>query len=105
MICSICWNLYLNCVCVQVLGALVTHVGSGIRHEVSSALETMSLLATKYPRELIQLSSHITGIHFYIHKGSGFLSLLLIVYLYYSGILDYLESFSTESLHKVRNFY
>ncbi|KAL3537801.1 hypothetical protein ACH5RR_001167, partial [Cinchona calisaya] len=61
----------------EVLGALVTHVGSGISHEVNTTLEAMVLLATKYPEELIQLSSHITG------------------------ILDYLESFSAESLHKV----
>ncbi|XP_057476207.1 uncharacterized protein LOC130764144 isoform X1 [Actinidia eriantha] len=61
----------------EVLGALVTHVGSGISFEVSSALEAMVLLASKFSHELIPLSSHI------------------------SGVLDYLEGFSVEHLHKV----
>ncbi|KAG5626396.1 hypothetical protein H5410_011614 [Solanum commersonii] len=61
----------------EVLGALITHVGSGISHEVSSAMDVMVLLASKYSQELIPLSSHITG------------------------ILDYLETFSIENLHKV----
>ena len=47
---------------VQVLGALVTHVGSGISFEVSSALEAMILLASKFSHELIPLSSHISGV-------------------------------------------
>ncbi|KAF3667000.1 putative magnesium transporter NIPA3-like [Capsicum annuum] len=61
----------------EVLGALITHVGSGISHEVSSAMDVMVLLALKYSQELVPLSSHITG------------------------ILDYLEAFSVENLHKV----
>ncbi|KAJ0027301.1 hypothetical protein Pint_36585 [Pistacia integerrima] len=61
----------------EVLGALITHVGSGVSFEVSSALETMALLASKYAPELIPLSSHI------------------------NGILDYLEGFSVANLHKV----
>ncbi|CAK7340364.1 unnamed protein product [Dovyalis caffra] len=61
----------------EVLGALVTHVGSGVSFEVNSSLDTMALLASKYPQELIPLSSHI------------------------NGILDYLEGFGMESLHKV----
>ncbi|TXG57764.1 hypothetical protein EZV62_015593 [Acer yangbiense] len=61
----------------EVLGALITHVGSGVSFEVCSALETMALLASKYTRELIPLSCHI------------------------NGILDYLEGFSVENLHKV----
>ncbi|THG11025.1 hypothetical protein TEA_023356 [Camellia sinensis var. sinensis] len=61
----------------EVLGTLVTHMGSGVSFEVSSALEAMVLLASKYSEELIPLSSHI------------------------SGILDYLEGFSVENLHKV----
>ncbi|KAI8027550.1 hypothetical protein LOK49_LG02G01751 [Camellia lanceoleosa] len=44
--------------------------------QMSSALEAMVLLASKYSEELIPLSSHI------------------------SGILDYLEGFSVENLHK-----
>eukprot|EP00257_Ricinus_communis_P018264 XP_015576929.1 Fanconi anemia group D2 protein homolog isoform X1 [Ricinus communis] len=61
----------------EVLGALVTHVGSGVSFEVNSALEAMALLASKYPQELIPFSTHI------------------------NGILDYLEAFSIENLHKV----
>ncbi|KAK9285230.1 hypothetical protein L1049_024418 [Liquidambar formosana] len=61
----------------EVLGALVAHVGSGINFEVNSALDTMILLASKYSEKLIPLSSHI------------------------NGILDYLEVFSVENLHKV----
>lgn len=61
----------------EVLGAIVTHVGSGSSSEVDSALEVMILLASKYARELLPLSSHI------------------------SGILDYLEGFNVQSLHKV----
>ncbi|KAJ6912410.1 Fanconi anemia group D2 protein [Populus alba x Populus x berolinensis] len=61
----------------EVLGALVTHVGSGVSFEVNSSLNTMALLASKYPQELIPLSAHI------------------------NGILDYLEGFCMEHLHKV----
>ncbi|EEF39794.1 conserved hypothetical protein [Ricinus communis] len=55
-----------QCICgnkelVQVLGALVTHVGSGVSFEVNSALEAMALLASKYPQELIPFSTHING--------------------------------------------
>jgi hypothetical protein len=48
---------------LQVLGALVTHVGSGVSFEVNSSLNTMALLASKYPQELIPLSAHINGIY------------------------------------------
>ncbi|XP_030456032.2 uncharacterized protein LOC115677111 [Syzygium oleosum] len=61
----------------EILGALVTHVGSGVSLEVGSALETMNLLVAKHPLELIRLSSYI------------------------NGILDYLEGFSIENLYKV----
>ncbi|XP_073107701.1 uncharacterized protein [Elaeis guineensis] len=61
----------------EVLGALVTHIGSGVGYEVSSALETMILLTSKYSEELIPISSHI------------------------NGILDYLEGFHEDNLHKV----
>lgn len=47
---------------MQILGALVTHVGSGISFEVTSALDTMVLLVSKYAHELVPLSSHINGI-------------------------------------------
>nr|GMD01322.1 Fanconi anemia group D2 protein homolog isoform X2 [Ipomoea batatas] len=45
----------------ELLGALITHVGSGISHEVRSGLQAMALLASKYSHELIPLSSHIMG--------------------------------------------
>ncbi|KAI3445229.1 hypothetical protein Pfo_001894 [Paulownia fortunei] len=61
----------------EVLGALLTHVGSGICYEVSAALDALVKLASKKSQELISLSSYITG------------------------ILDYLEGFSVASLHKV----
>ncbi|XP_024986799.1 Fanconi anemia group D2 protein homolog [Cynara cardunculus var. scolymus] len=65
----------------EVLGALVTHVGSGIPFEISSALEAMVLLASRYSQELIPICSYITG------------------------ILDYMEGFSTENLHKVYDVF
>ncbi|KAL8545696.1 hypothetical protein ACS0TY_005722 [Phlomoides rotata] len=61
----------------EVLGALITHVGSGICYEVSAALDAMVKLASKRSQELILLSYHLTG------------------------ILDYLEGFNVENLHKV----
>ncbi|KAE8685889.1 hypothetical protein F3Y22_tig00111088pilonHSYRG00090 [Hibiscus syriacus] len=61
----------------EVLGSLVTHVGSAVSFEVSSALQIMASLATKHARELIPLSSHI------------------------NGILDYLEGLTVENLYKV----
>ncbi|KAJ4705684.1 Fanconi anemia group D2 protein [Melia azedarach] len=61
----------------EVLGSLITHLGSGVSFEVSSALEAMALLVSKFVQELIPLSSHI------------------------NGILDYLEGYSVENLHKV----
>ncbi|XP_077243736.1 fanconi anemia group D2 protein isoform X2 [Tasmannia lanceolata] len=61
----------------EVLGALITHIGSGISYEVNSALETMILLTSKYSQELLPLSSYI------------------------NGILDYLEGFNDENLHQV----
>ncbi|KAK9073621.1 hypothetical protein SSX86_007945 [Deinandra increscens subsp. villosa] len=65
----------------EVLGSLVTHVGSGITFEVSSALDAMVMLASKYSQELIPICSYITG------------------------ILDYMEGFSTENLHKVYDVF
>ncbi|KAG6393159.1 hypothetical protein SASPL_147394 [Salvia splendens] len=63
----------------EVLGALLTHVGSGVCHEVSAALDTLVKLASRKSQELTSLSSHLTG------------------------ILDYLEVFNVESLHKINN--
>ncbi|XP_017625881.1 uncharacterized protein LOC108469517 [Gossypium arboreum] len=61
----------------EVLGALVTHVGSAVSFEVTSALQIMASLASKHARELIPLSYHI------------------------NGILDYLEGLTVENLYKV----
>ncbi|KAG9439837.1 hypothetical protein H6P81_020002 [Aristolochia fimbriata] len=61
----------------EVLGLLVTHVGSGRNYEVNSALDAMVLLTSKHSEELLPLSSYI------------------------SGLLDYLEGFSEDCLHKV----
>ncbi|XP_047954928.1 Fanconi anemia group D2 protein isoform X3 [Salvia hispanica] len=65
----------------EVLGALLTHVGSGVCHEVSAALDTLVKLASRKSQELTSLSSHLTG------------------------ILDYLEVFNVESLHKVYEIF
>ncbi|XP_020874500.1 Fanconi anemia group D2 protein homolog [Arabidopsis lyrata subsp. lyrata] len=61
----------------EILGALVTHVGSDNKFEVSSVLEMMTALVKKYALQLLPFSSHI------------------------NGILDYLEGFTIENLHKV----
>lgn len=41
---------------------MVTHIGSGVTFEVSSALDTLILLTSKYSGELLPISSHINGI-------------------------------------------
>jgi len=55
-------------VSLQVLGALVTHVGSGVSFEVQSALDTMALLASKYAQDLFPLSSHMNGTFFVLSR-------------------------------------
>ncbi|PKA50881.1 hypothetical protein AXF42_Ash007536 [Apostasia shenzhenica] len=65
----------------EVLGVLVTHIGSGIAYEVSSALETLIILTSRYSEQLITMSSHITG------------------------ILDYMDSFEEDNLHKVYDVF
>ncbi|CAN6476552.1 unnamed protein product [Victoria cruziana] len=65
----------------QVLGSLIMHIGSGVSFEVNSALETLVLLSSKYFEELISSSSRIYG------------------------ILDYLEGFNEENLHKVYEIF
>jgi Fanconi anemia group D2 protein len=55
----------------------VTHVGSDNKFEVSSVLEMMTALVKKYAQQLLPFSSHI------------------------NGILDYLEGFTIDNLHKV----
>ncbi|XP_010532525.1 PREDICTED: Fanconi anemia group D2 protein homolog isoform X2 [Tarenaya hassleriana] len=61
----------------EVLGSLVTHVGSDNKFEISSGLEVMTILAKKYAQQMLPFSSHI------------------------NGVLDYLEGFTVENLHKV----
>ncbi|KAG7616033.1 putative fanconi anemia protein FANCD2 [Arabidopsis thaliana] len=61
----------------EILGALVTHVGSDNKFEVSSVLEMMTALVKKYAQQLLPFSSHI------------------------NGILDYLEGFTIDNLQKV----
>ncbi|XP_047315356.1 Fanconi anemia group D2 protein homolog [Impatiens glandulifera] len=65
----------------EVLSALVSHVGSGIVFEVSSALDSLFKLASLYPDQLIPLASHI------------------------NGIFDYLEAFTVDNLHKVYEIF
>lgn len=59
---------------LQVLGALVSHVGSGVSFEVQSALETLFLLASKYAHDLLPLSCHINGIFFVLPRVMSILS-------------------------------
>lgn len=94
-------------VSVQVLGSLVTNVGSGVSYIVSSALETIALIASKYAQELIPISSHISGTDFVINScvyiDECFLQrFFLMLFIFHNpGILDYLEGFNVENLHKV----
>ncbi|KAF6149515.1 hypothetical protein GIB67_003663 [Kingdonia uniflora] len=93
----------------EILGALVTHVGSGVCYEVSSTLEPMILLATKYSQKIIRLSTHINGS--FLHRFVPFQLLDSInLELYYSSIFfypsipDYLEGFNDQNLPKVFTF-
>ncbi|KAI5068077.1 hypothetical protein GOP47_0016422 [Adiantum capillus-veneris] len=61
----------------EVLGSLVTHTGSGVDYEVSSALDALIVISSNYSEELLVLSSFI------------------------NGILDYLEGFQDNHLHQV----
>ncbi|XP_049936627.1 uncharacterized protein LOC116265003 isoform X2 [Nymphaea colorata] len=65
----------------QILGSLIMHIGSGLSFEVNSALETLVLLSSKYSQELISNCSQIYG------------------------ILDYLEGFNEDNLHKVYELF
>jgi Fanconi anemia group D2 protein len=47
---------------VQLIGSLITHIGSGVSYEVSSALDIMISLTSNHSEELIPIASHITGI-------------------------------------------
>lgn len=47
---------------VQLVGSLITHIGSGVSYEVSSALDIMISLTSNNSEELIPIASHITGI-------------------------------------------
>ncbi|XP_065854145.1 uncharacterized protein [Euphorbia lathyris] len=61
----------------EVVGSIITHVGSGISFEVNSALQALSFLVSKCAQDLIPFATHI------------------------NGLLDYLEGFTIENLHKV----
>lgn len=65
----------------MLVGSLITHIGSGVSYEVSSALDIMISLTTNNSDELIPVASHITG------------------------ILDYLESFHEDNLRKVYEIF
>ncbi|KAL8138162.1 hypothetical protein V2J09_004163 [Rumex salicifolius] len=45
----------------EVLGSLLTHIGSGPSFVVDSALDTLLLLASNHAHELVSLSAHING--------------------------------------------
>nr|XP_051216209.1 uncharacterized protein LOC127333811 isoform X2 [Lolium perenne] len=66
---------------VKLIGSLITHIGSGVSYEVSSALDIMISLTSNHSEELIPIASHITG------------------------ILDYLESFHEDNLRKVYEIF
>ncbi|KAL3701169.1 hypothetical protein R1sor_019191 [Riccia sorocarpa] len=65
----------------EVLGSLITLTGSGISHEVGSALDTLLLLATKQADKLLPISSFI------------------------NGVLDSLEGFEDMHLHQVYRIF
>ncbi|KAL2650478.1 hypothetical protein R1flu_018606 [Riccia fluitans] len=65
----------------EVLGSLITLTGSGISHEVGSALDTLLLLATKQADKLLPISSFI------------------------NGVLDSLEGFEDSHLHQVYRIF
>uniref|UniRef100_A0ACD5UPL3 Uncharacterized protein n=1 Tax=Avena sativa TaxID=4498 RepID=A0ACD5UPL3_AVESA len=65
----------------ELIGSLITHIGSGVSYEVSSALDLMISLTSNHSEELIPIASHITG------------------------ILDYLESFHEDNLRKVYEIF
>ncbi|CAM0905397.1 unnamed protein product [Alopecurus aequalis] len=65
----------------ELIGSLITHIGSGVSYEVSSALDIMISLTSNHSEELIPIASHITG------------------------ILDYLESFHEDNLRKVYEIF
>ena len=46
---------------LQVLGSLITHIGSGVPHEVGAALDTLLLLVKKHAPELLPMSSFLNG--------------------------------------------
>uniref|UniRef100_A0A453BMG1 Uncharacterized protein n=1 Tax=Aegilops tauschii subsp. strangulata TaxID=200361 RepID=A0A453BMG1_AEGTS len=45
----------------ELVGSLITHIGSGVSYEVSSALDIMISLTSNNSEELIPIASHITG--------------------------------------------
>lgn len=65
----------------EVLGSLITHIGSGISTEIGAALHTLWLIAKRKPQELLPMSTFL------------------------NGILDYLEGFQDTHLHQVYSIF
>lgn len=69
----------------------------------------MILLTSKYSEELIPISSHINGIMnsliiaLYAINGTTCIPQITVVIFHDAGILDYLEGFHEDNLHKVLN--
>lgn len=88
-------------------------MGSGICYEVSAALDAMVKLASKRSQELISLSYHLTGTHTSLTSFNKInlvnltrhIFQFLIMFIFLLGILDYLEGFNVESLHKVHAYF
>ena len=69
----------------------------------------MILLTSKYSEELIPISSHINGIMnsliiaLYAITSTTCIPQVSVIIFYDAGILDYLEGFHEDNLHKVLN--
>lgn len=46
---------------VQVLGSLITHIGSGLSTEIGAALDTLWLITKRKAQELLPMSSFLNG--------------------------------------------
>jgi Fanconi anemia group D2 protein len=46
---------------LQVLGSLITHIGSGISSEIGAALDTLWLITKRKPQELLPMSTFLNG--------------------------------------------
>lgn len=59
-----------NSMDLGILGILITRVGSGISHEMSSTWDVIVLLASRYSQKPIPLSSDLIGIPYYFESFS-----------------------------------